>query len=103
MKGRLSKLDFLCDKISTIFHNFSGHQLSCIASFDGFTSFMYKKVDAASIGIGRMLFGEFYSFENAREREFKECYCHLRCLAFYRPKKEKDHKLRYPFLIFIQA
>lgn len=65
MKGRMSKLDSLCERVSTIFHNFSGHHFSSVSSFDGFMSLMYKEVDAASLAIGRMLFGEFYCWENA--------------------------------------
>lgn len=81
MKGRISKLDSLCERISTFFHNFSGHQLSTVSTFDGFASLMYKEVDAASLAIGRILFGEFLLLWK-RGREFKECYCHLRFLAF---------------------
>lgn len=59
-KRRKSKLKFLCDKISTIFHNLCGHQLSVISSFNSFVNLMHHEVDAASLGIGRMLFGKLF-------------------------------------------
>ena len=48
---RLGFVKFLC--------KFTGHDdLPLITSFDKLVEFMYRPVDAASIGIGRLLFGE---------------------------------------------
>lgn len=46
------------DKIGIIFRNFTGHDIKNISSFNNFTNFIYKNVDAASLGICRMLFGK---------------------------------------------
>lgn len=45
-------------KIKKLFNNFTGHDIRDISSFDDFTNFMWTEVDAASLGICRMLFGK---------------------------------------------
>lgn len=39
------------------FYEFTGHKLDQMNSIDKFVNFMHQPTDAASIGIGRMLFG----------------------------------------------
>ena len=46
------------EKIKNLFSNFTGHDIQDISSFDDFTNFMRTEVDAASLGICRMLFGK---------------------------------------------
>lgn len=46
------------EKIKKFFSNFTGHDMQNISSFDDFTNFMWTEVDAASLGICRMLFGK---------------------------------------------
>lgn len=58
-KRRKMKFSWLYEKLSVIFHNFSGHQLSNLSSFNDFTKLLNSEVDAASLGIGRAMFGEF--------------------------------------------
>lgn len=67
MKRRRSKWDVVCEKVSTIFHNFSGHRIS---SFDSFVNLMHHEVEAASLGVGRMLFGEFLCAESLRKHYY---------------------------------
>lgn len=44
--------------VTKLLENFTGHQLDKIKNFNDFVEFMYVPVDAASIGVGRMLFGK---------------------------------------------
>lgn len=92
MKKRRSKWDVVCEKLSTIFHNFSGHRIS---SFDGFVNLMHREVDAASLGIGRMLFGEFLWAKNLRKtlQPFK-----TPRILLSRKRKQKSHKFCFAFL-----
>lgn len=53
------KISWLYEKLSVIFHNFSGHQLNNFSSFNDFTKLLNTEVDAASLSIGRALFGKF--------------------------------------------
>lgn len=46
------------EKIKKLFSIFTGHDMQNISSFDDFTNFMWTEVDAASLGICRMLFGK---------------------------------------------
>jgi hypothetical protein len=51
-----------CRKLMAIFlQNFTGHPkiMDCFCSFEHFVRFMYQPCDAASLSVGRMLFGEF--------------------------------------------
>lgn len=59
-KRRRSRLSFVGEKVSKLFLNFSGHKFSNVSSIDGFSRLLHQEVDSASLGIGRMLFGEFY-------------------------------------------
>jgi hypothetical protein len=46
------------EKISTMFSDFTGHDINSLSSFHNFASTMSTDVDGASLGICRMLFGE---------------------------------------------
>jgi hypothetical protein len=46
------------ERIKKLLSNFTGHDMLDISSFDDFTNFMWAEVDAASLGICRMLFGK---------------------------------------------
>ena len=45
-------------KLLRIIGIWSGHKLEKITSFNSFVNYMYEPVDAAAIGIGRLLFGK---------------------------------------------
>lgn len=68
-KGQML-VNSLVDRLSIIFYNYTGHRLSSIASFNNFTTLLHQRVDAASIGIGRMLFGELYLLPDIYEGGF---------------------------------
>ncbi|KAL7047289.1 hypothetical protein ACKWTF_002860 [Chironomus riparius] len=55
-------------KIKKLFNNFTGHDIRDISSFDDFTNFMWTEVDAASLGICRMLFGIMMLMDIPEER-----------------------------------
>lgn len=57
-----TKYYFLKQIIPKYFHAYTGHDPECISSFDNFVKFMHKPTDAAAIGVGRMLFGNFLLF-----------------------------------------
>lgn len=44
------------------FEKFTGHNKDCLTSFESFVKFMHQPTDAASLGMGRMLFGKFFCF-----------------------------------------
>jgi Vitamin K-dependent gamma-carboxylase len=67
LRERRSKWNVLCGTISKTFLDFSGHELSSVTSFDGFSKLMHREVDAASIGIGRMFFGEFLRAQSSAD------------------------------------
>lgn len=40
------------------FEVYTGHSAKCFESVENFVAFMYQPTDAASLGVGRMLFGK---------------------------------------------
>lgn len=52
----------LKDNIFKLFHQFTGHNIKCITKMEYFIELMYKPVDGASLGIGRMLFGKYICY-----------------------------------------
>lgn len=65
-------LDNFYHKISIFFRNFTGHDIKCVSSFENFVEFMHEETDAASIGIGRILFGK--KFNKSKVELVIECY-----------------------------
>lgn len=59
-------------KSEKYFKNFTGHDIQCISSFDEFTQFLHKPVDASALGIGRMLFGAMMLLDIPDERTGSE-------------------------------
>lgn len=55
-----NKYNLLKQSIPKFFQAYTGHDPQCISSFDNFIKFMHKPTDAASLGVGRMLFGKFF-------------------------------------------
>ncbi|CRK95801.1 CLUMA_CG009257, isoform A [Clunio marinus] len=67
-RRRKSRFSAVKEKISKIFNTFSGHKITNFSSFNGFSNLMHQKADAASIGIGRMLFGIMMLLDIPEER-----------------------------------
>lgn len=55
MKNKIEKVK---GKFKVAFEEYTGHSSKCLSSMDAFVEFMFKPTDAASLGVGRMLFGE---------------------------------------------
>ncbi|XP_055532177.1 vitamin K-dependent gamma-carboxylase [Wyeomyia smithii] len=54
--------------ISHFFHQYCGHDLKCLQSMEKFIALMYRPVDAAALGVARMLFGLMMLIDIPEER-----------------------------------
>ncbi|XP_053686802.1 vitamin K-dependent gamma-carboxylase [Sabethes cyaneus] len=54
--------------VSRLFHQYCGHDLKCLQSMEGFIALMYRPVDAAALGVARMLFGLMMLIDIPEER-----------------------------------
>lgn len=53
-------LDRITYNGNKIFRQFFGHDFDRFSSFENVVNLMYQPTDAASIGVGRILFGKYY-------------------------------------------
>lgn len=53
-------LDRITNNGNKIFRQFFGHDIKTMSSFENVVNLMYQPTDAASIGVGRILFGKYY-------------------------------------------
>lgn len=53
-------LDRITNNGNKIFRQFFGHDFNRISSFENVVNLMHQPTDAASIGVGRILFGKYY-------------------------------------------
>lgn len=54
--------------ITKYFEKYTGHNIKCLSSFENFVEFMHSPTDAASLGVGRMLFGIMMIIDIPEER-----------------------------------
>ena len=60
-------LDRITNNGNKIFRQFFGHDIKRMSSFENVVNLMYQPTDAASIGVGRILFGKYYITDNKIE------------------------------------
>lgn len=64
-------LDRITNNGNKIFRQFFGHDIKRMSSFENVVNLMYQPTDAASIGVGRILFGKYYiTSNNIKEKSY---------------------------------